>query len=221
MINFDEMIDNHLKRESRAKTIGRYYPSEVGTCMRKVWFSYKKPKDTDPATLKIFHAGNILHDFVTDVLKSEKNNDIELVGTEVPFKVEIEDFLISGRIDNMILIKDKNEKVVVEVKSTKDVGRVKEPHQSYVTQLQLYLHSLEIKKGVLLYVQKDNLKSKSFNVEYSEVEAKRILARFKKLHHHLKNDIVPDAEAKKYPELSWLCRYCDYREECREHGDVE
>ncbi|MFH1172112.1 MAG: PD-(D/E)XK nuclease family protein [Nanoarchaeota archaeon] len=218
MINFDEMIDKHLKRESKAKTIGRYYPSEVGTCIRKVWFSYKKPKDTDPATLKIFHAGNILHDFVTDVLKSEKNTDIELIGTEVPFKVEVEDFLISGRIDNMILIKDRNEKVVVEVKSTKNLDYLKEPNQSYVTQLQLYLHSLGLKKGVLLYVQKDNLKSKSFNVEYDETEANRILARFKKLHHHLKNDIMPDAEAKIYEELKWLCNYCDYSEECRECG---
>ncbi|MFH1445026.1 MAG: PD-(D/E)XK nuclease family protein [Nanoarchaeota archaeon] len=214
MINFDEMIDNYLYREKKEKVLGKYYPSEVGTCLRKVWFSYKKPKETDPGTLKIFHAGNILHDFVTDVLKSEKNNHVELLETELPFKIEIEDFLISGRIDNMILVRDKNEKIVVEVKSTKNVDFVKEPHQSYVTQLQLYLYSLGLKKGVLLYVQKDNLKSKSFNVEYDEVEAKRILARFKKLHHHLKNDILPDAEAKNYEELRWLCNYCDYSEEC-------
>jgi len=108
MINFDEMIDNHLKREHRTKGIGRYFPSEIGTCMRKIWYTYKYPMEVKPELLKIFEVGNIMHDFVVEVLKSEKNPHIELLKSEVPFKEQIEDFLISGRIDNLILVKADN-----------------------------------------------------------------------------------------------------------------
>ena len=92
------MIDNHLHKENRPKEIGRYYPSEIGTCMRKVWYSYKFPMETNPELLKVFELGNILHDFVVQVLQSEKNPEVELLKYEFPFKVEIDDFLISGRV---------------------------------------------------------------------------------------------------------------------------
>ena len=62
MINFDQMIDNHLHKENRPKEIGRYYPSEIGTCMRKVWYSYKFPMETNPELLKVFELGNIQTD---------------------------------------------------------------------------------------------------------------------------------------------------------------
>ena len=111
MIDFNEMIDNHLSREHKSKEIGRYYPSEVGMCLRKVWYSYKHPTPLEPRLLRIFELGNIIHDFVVEVLKSEKNPHIELVKSEFPFREKIDDFTISGRIDNLIQIKSSSKKI--------------------------------------------------------------------------------------------------------------
>ena len=59
MLDLNKLIDNHLEREYRPKSVGRYYPSEIGGCMRKTWFSYKNPKKTDVKLNRIFEAGKI------------------------------------------------------------------------------------------------------------------------------------------------------------------
>ncbi|HIG97191.1 MAG TPA: Dna2/Cas4 domain-containing protein [Candidatus Aenigmarchaeota archaeon] len=214
MINFDQMIDNHLHKENRPKEIGRYYPSEIGTCMRKVWYSYKFPMETNPELLKVFELGNILHDFVVKVLKSEKNPDVELIKTELPFRQEIEDFLVSGRIDNIILIKASGKNILVEVKSTGNIDFVEEAMHHNKIQLQLYMHVTGIHNGILLYVDKRNLKSKVFPVNYNEEDALKIIDRFKVLNKLLKTDALPDPEARSGKESLWMCRYCEYRDKC-------
>ena len=121
-IDFNKLIDNYFSREFKSKKIGRYYPSEIGGCLRKTWFSYKFPKETDKEVIKIMEAGNIIHEFIVEVLKSDKNDDIELLETELPFTIDEGDFTISGRIDNIILTKINNKKVLIEVKSTKSLS---------------------------------------------------------------------------------------------------
>ena len=216
MIDFNAMIDNYLKKEHRPKGIGRYYPSEIGTCLRKVYYSYKFPMEIKPELLKVFEVGNILHDFVVKVLKSEKNPEVELLKTEFPFQQQIEDFIISGRIDNLILVKLSGKEVLVEVKSTGDVGFVREASPHNIVQLQLYMHALGVHDGILLYIDKRNLQSKIFNIKYDKEEAEKILARFKALHKFLAIDAVPDAEARAEQKTLWMCRYCEYFDKCYE-----
>ena len=218
MIDFDKMIDNHLYKENRPKEIGRYYPSQIGSCLRKVWYSYKFPLDTSPELVKIFELGNILHDFVVKVLKSEKNPEVELVSTELPFKQEIEDFLVSGRIDNIIIIKASGKSILVEVKSTGNLDYIEDAAPHNVVQLQLYMHATGIHNGILLYVDKRNLKSKVFPVPYSEEEAKKIIERFKALHKFLKAGVPPDPEARESRKTVWMCKYCEYRDKC--YGEI-
>ncbi|MDD5148445.1 MAG: PD-(D/E)XK nuclease family protein [Candidatus ainarchaeum sp.] len=214
MIDFNKMIERHLEREHKPKNIGRYYPSEIGGCMRKTWYSYKYPQQIDIELAKIFEVGNIVHGFVVEVLKSEKNKDIELLKTEMPFKIELEDFVISGRIDDLILIKENGKSILIEVKSTKSLDFVKKAGESHAMQLMLYMHATGIHNGVVLYVDKNNLQSKVFEVPYSEKESMEILQRFKNLHSYLKNGLLPIAEAKKSAEKSWLCKFCEYSEKC-------
>jgi len=216
MIDFNKLIDQHLQKEMRNKDIGRYYPSEIGTCLRKVWYSYKFPQETKGDLLKVFEIGNIIHDFVVDVLESEKTPEIELVESETPFKMKIDDFVISGRIDNLIVLKDENKKVLVEVKSTGDIGYVTKPSPHNVIQLQLYMYQFGIHDGILLYVDKKNLQSRVFTVPYSEEEALKVIDRFKKLDGTLKKDILPDPEGRMFKDMNWMCRFCEYRDKCYE-----
>lgn len=214
MIDFDEMVCNYLKRESKPKTVGRYYPSEIGSCLRKVWYSYKFPRETDMELTKIFELGNLIHDFVSTVIESEKNPHVELIEKELPLKLETKDFIVSGRLDDMLLLKENGKKVLVEVKSTKSTEYTREPSRSHVMQLQLYMHITGVHDGVVLYVDKNNLKSKSFSVRYDEVMAKEILDRFMELNICLVSNQLPLDEAKRDPSLMWMCRYCEYSGMC-------
>ena len=212
MIDFNKLIDNYLEREYRAKSIGRYYPSEVGGCLRKTWFSYKQPKETDVALMRIFEAGNMLHEFVTEVISSEKNKEVELLKSEMPIKIEKDGFIISGRIDNLVLLKVEGKEVLVEVKSTKFLPKeVKEENEM---QLQLYMSATNVHKGIILYIQKDNLQTKWFEIDYDKKKVDNILERFEILHKSLSLNEMPEAEAKKDENKKWMCNYCAWKEEC-------
>jgi hypothetical protein len=214
MIDFNLMIDRYLEREIKQKEIGRYYPSEIGSCLRKVWYAYKIPKETPKELRRIFEAGNILHDFVARVLRSDKNPDVELLESELPFKFEYEDFVISGRIDNVLLLKVEEKKILVEVKSCKSLYYIDKPKPEHETQLQFYMWAMRIHNGILLYIEKNTLNSKIFAVPFDEKRAIAIADRFKTLHECLKVNKLPPAEAKNDNRMNWMCRYCDWKDEC-------
>ncbi|MDD5163006.1 MAG: Dna2/Cas4 domain-containing protein [Candidatus ainarchaeum sp.] len=214
MIDFNKMISRHLERENKPKQIGRYYPSEIGGCMRKTWYSYKHPQQIDIELAKIFEVGNIVHGFVVEVLKSEKNKEIELLKTEMPFKQDFGEFVVSGRVDDLVLIKENGKGVLIEVKSTKSLEFVKKAQESHRMQLQYYMHATGVHNGMVLYVDKNNLQSKIFEVAFSEKESEEIIQRFKNLHSCLANELLPLPEAKKNPEKNWMCKFCEYAEKC-------
>ncbi|MBI4162918.1 MAG: PD-(D/E)XK nuclease family protein [Candidatus Aenigmarchaeota archaeon] len=213
-IDFNQMIDNYLHREFKPKSEGTYYPSEIGSCIRKVWYTYKFPKQIDPKLKKIFEVGNMMHEFVVKVLQSEKNPHIELVSTELPFKREIEDFLISGRIDNVILVKADGRQLLIEVKSAKDIGWIREPKPENVVQLQLYMHVTGIHDGALLYINKSDLESKVFPIRYDSKAAEDVETRFRNLNQHIRVGLPPEPEARGNLKTQWMCRYCEYKEKC-------
>ncbi len=214
MIDFNRLVEDYLHREFHPKTAGRYYPSEIGSCLRRVWFSYTKPKETEADLVKIFHVGNILHDFVVDVLRSEKTKEVELIASEFPFRVAMKDFIVSGRVDNLILVKLNNRKVLVEVKSCSSLKFTDKPTRSHVMQLQYYMHNIDVHNGILLYVEKNTLKSKVFTIKYDEKEAEKIAQRFVQLHESLIKNEIPDPESRMLKDMKWMCRGCPYREEC-------
>lgn len=208
------MIERHIAREHKPKEIGKYFPSEVGNCLRKVWYSYRYPMKLEPETLKIFEVGNMLHGFVVEVLKSDKNKDIQLVQYEFPFKLEIDDFLVSGRVDDLLLIKVSGKEVLLEVKSTKDVSRIRKPQSNHLIQLQFYMYATGVHNGSILYIDKNNLQSKSFEAKFSAKDSSRIVERFKELHRHLTANKLPMAEAKAKDDMKWMCKFCEYFDKC-------
>lgn len=218
MFDFNEMVTKYIERtSSHQKQVGRYYPSEIGGCMRKVWYGYNYPQKTQPELLKIFEMGNMVHDFVVNVLKSEKNADVQLLQSEFPLKIEQPDFVISGRVDDLVLVKTSGKTFVVEVKSTKSIDYVNEASEAHVMQLQLYMHATGIHNGIVLYVDKNNLQSKQFEVPYDESKVKEILDRFSQLHRLLSSSLLPIDEAKKDVKKQWMCRFCDYADKCEKN----
>ncbi len=213
MIDFDELIDNYLKRELHPKVIGRYYPSEAGQCLRRSWYSYTNPKETDKEVMKIFQVGNMIHAFIVDVLSSQKNPSVELLESEAPFELAVDDFIISGRIDDVVLLKLNGKKYIVEVKSTRSISYMTKPVETHIAQLMLYMYAKKIYNGIILYIEKNTLKTKAFDVDYDEKTLEKIISHIRELHKYLKDGKLPPPEAKLNGQ-DWMCRYCPYREEC-------
>ncbi len=204
-----------MKRERKPKEIGRYYPSEIGGCIRKVWYSYKHPMEIEPDRLKVFEIGNILHDFILQVFKNEKNaNSIKFLTSELPFRMNLKDFIISGRLDDVIIAQENSQKMIIEVKTVRDVRSTNKPNKNHVMQLQFYMHATGISNGIILYVDKTNLKTKAFEIVYDEKHSLDILKRFSSLHELLKKDVLPIDEAKQSKETVWMCNMCEYRAKC-------
>ncbi len=219
MIDFNRLIESHLHREVKPKEAGRYYPSDIGNCIRKIWYTYKKPKETEADLVKIFQMGNMIHDFIADVIRSEKNPHVELLKSEVPFQVPVDDFIISGRIDDILLVRTSGKTVLVEVKSTKMLDMVKEANYAHVVQLQVYLHYLKLQHGIIVYVEKNNLHTKSFTIEYDPKIAEEALQRFRRLHLAVISGEIPEPEARLSRDRMWECNYCAWKEECWGYQD--
>jgi len=111
-------------------------------------------------------------------------------------------------------LKANSQKILVEVKSCKSVKRIKGPMSHHKIQLQFYMYATHVHNGVLLYVDKSSLETKSFAVKFSPKRAKQILNKFRALHKHLTNGGLPVAEAKKRKDTKWMCGYCEYRGKC-------
>jgi CRISPR/Cas system-associated exonuclease Cas4 (RecB family) len=214
MIDFDGMITKYIKKEFRPRGIGKYYPSDAGMCMRKVWYSYMYPSEVEPELAKIFELGNIIHDFIVKVLKSEKNREIVLLGSELPVRQNIDGIEISGRVDDVIKVCIDNKVYLVEVKSTKSLFYTNDAKSHNVDQLQLYMHLTGIHDGIILYVDKTNLQTKAFKISYDPSAANEIIERFKKLHSHLLEKTLPPPEAKLIQKNAWMCKYCEYQDKC-------
>ena len=151
---------------------------------------------------------------MVDVIKSEKNPDVELLVSESPFKFEVDDFIISGRIDDIVLLKINGVVYLLEIKSTGNLYYVNEPSLGHIYQTQVYMHHAGIRNGVILYIEKNTLKTRWFNVDYDAKTADLVIHRFRELHNYLTRNELPVAEAQVTKELNWQCKNCDYREEC-------
>jgi hypothetical protein len=212
MIDFNKLIDDYLEREISYKRIGKYYPSEIGTCLRKTWYSYKSPKKIDSKASKAFYCGDFIHELIEEVLASNKTEEIRLLDSEVPIKYREQDFVIVGRIDSLILAGLDHKKILLEVKSCKFLpDKFKEEHEM---QLQFYLHSLNLTEGILLYIRKDDLQTKPFEISYNEEKALSIIKRFENLHLALIYDKIPEPEARLDKNKEWVCENCLWKEEC-------
>ena len=217
---FDKIMDKYIKSETWKRKIGRYYPSEVGSCMRKIFYNILIPKDKDPKLQKVFAVGTIIHNFIAEVIKSDKTADeVHYIADELPFLLERDGYVISGRIDDLFILRHGTKIMLTEVKSTKNIEWIKtknKPSENHKDQLTLYMYAMGISNGTILYVEKNTLDTAIFEVEYDAERVKKILKKFDDIHYHLSNHILPPKEAQENKDMQWQCRFCEFRKECRE-----
>jgi len=229
MVDFDAAIDQFLEvdrsGEHRGRRVGVYYASELGfPCLRSLFLRYRHPKKKlSKRTLRVFHLGNMIHDFVEDVFENSENSfvvdetekRVAQVYRAGPKKFHFE---IHGRVDAVIVnreVEHCDEPMAVEIKSCAPnmfkYGDL--PKSSHVTQLMFYLKQLGLERGYVLYVEKYGLRTRSCLVKYDAEIYNQLVKRARQLHYALVKEKAPprhESFPSKFP-----CSYCEVKEECK------
>jgi CRISPR/Cas system-associated exonuclease Cas4 (RecB family) len=209
-----EIIDKFYIDRVKDREQHHFYITDAGRCQRAIFFKFKNiPREQmAPEILRMLDHG--------DYVQMQILNTLFSLGLVRAAEVQIPpQELISGRADAILTL--NNELYVVDFKSMNSLifKSLKEPKEENVYQIQLYLHFFKIKKGILLYVNKDTLELKEFLIEYDQKLAKRLLDELKELKKKIDQNIIP-ARLKDWPE-NRQCQYCQFKEVCKIAGKGE
>lgn len=199
----------YLDRERGKKEQTSFYISQAGKCSRQVFFKFKNApaKEKEARILRLFEHGDHIHQLIMRPLLSTRAIHVVAAEVDIP-----PGQLVKGRAD--AIVSDGKEPYVLDIKSMNSMifRSLEEPKEDNVDQLQLYLHYFKIKKGVLLYVDKDSLELKEFILDYDPARVEPLLEGLGKLKKQIEGNIVP-SRILTYPS-DWQCKYCDFREIC-------
>lgn len=210
------MVDEAIVKKIKEK---RDYMGTSGLgepCDRALWYSYHYPKPVDKAiVLRKFDVGHSLEPVVIQWLKdaglavfAEDKN-----GEQFGFT----DGVIAGHVDLVILGIPGDEKTpyLGEVKTTNQYSFkkfVKEGvahHPKYLTQINVYMFKLKLKKCLFIAVNKDSQELYFEIVELDEflavssIQRGKVIAEMRELPERL------------YPSKNFfLCKFCNYNKEC-------
>lgn len=191
-----------------------FHPSAIGGCIRRMWFSaYQAPENASP------NAGDLLKSHITFEIGTYIHvliqNLCEQAGLLVEREIAINNVELKtlGHADGKLKIDGKF--YLFEIKSINDAGfsRLKEPKPEHVGQMHLYMKALGLKRGILLYINKNTSLVKEFVVLYSEKDYKEIyfptILRYFRL---VKKMILPmriSENPRGYP-----CMFCEFSRVC-------
>jgi len=202
------LVSLHEKEKNEHKTEkGVYYPSQLGSCLRKQYYTYTLGERFSLEELVIFETGKSIHETIarafSEVATIEKEE--ENVSLEITPAIKLK-----GRIDLLIADYD-GKKYLIEVKSTSKTPD--SPFEEHVIQLQVYMQALNYNEGFILYWNKISGEIKVFKVTKNEEAIKNIFERVKKLDYYVTKNVPPEPEAIIKGRF-WECEKCPFLELC-------
>lgn len=209
-----ELIDQFYLDNQAEKGQTRFYITDAGKCPRAVFFKFKQaPKEKmDPRILRVYETGEVLHRNIYNILYRLKIG----LTTEIPIPPQE---IVSGRADAILCINGEN--YVLDIKSINSMifRGLSSPKPEHMGQVQLYMHFFNIKKGIILYLDKDKQDIKEFIFEYDDNLVQKLLGGLKELKSKIESETVPQTLVD-YP-MNWQCSYCQYRAICDIAGPPE
>lgn len=215
--------------ENRRRETGRYYPSELHSCIRRLYYLYRVGEDPvpEPYVLSAMSGGELHHSRVAQALEWWAEKHGYTFKDEVPVLfVEREsdgsEITISGRLDDVLTLEsdDGRHTVLVEVKTLANMKNASIPKKAHIAQLNIYLKAFRNAQGILIYVDRGTGRTAQFNYEFNPQLFEETLARARKLHKALTSLELPEPEAKHVDDLQWMCRGCPFGEACANNTEV-
>ncbi len=209
-----ELINKFYSNQRKDREQHHFYISDAGKCSRSIFFKFKKAprKEIEPRILRLFDHGDSIHRLIMKPLLSMRK--VHVVASEVNIPPQE---LIKGRAD--AVISDGKDLYVLDIKSMNSMvfKNLNQPKEEHINQIQLYLHYLDPKKGILLYVNKDTQELKEFFVGYNSEQAQSLLRTLGELKKKIDSNIIPPRIVG-WPDY-WECRYCQFKEICLTAGE--
>lgn len=218
-IDIDKLILEHLKemnlakptsKSKREKRTNNFSVSQVSyDCYRMIYFSMVEPRQADEDKIGTFTIGDIIDEILKGAFK--KAGAVADIGCGKEY------------IDGLIKIGGTPDiefnDLIIEVKSVSPFawkyivgGKIKEqvivgkPKIQHVRQLNSYMDMRGVKEGVLLYVNKDNFKTKIYPIRHDSTLMIGTVGRCVTVFNCIKENRVP--EKVKGDECAW-CNYLD------------
>jgi len=148
---FEYLENNENKKEHDESLLSI---SQLGNCKMKLFLELKKlyKEEYSTSLKRIFRVGDSFHSLIyNEIIEKSYESGIRIVASEVDVKDEKNK--IKGRVD--CIISDGRELIVLDIKSCSawsfDKYQKGEIPNNYRCQIQLYLHILGYKKGILLF----------------------------------------------------------------------
>ena len=191
-----------------------FHPSQIGACMRKTVFdALKAPvneSEQGESLLKshlTFEIGTYFHVLF--------GNLIEMEGSLVQREIAIQDRenRILGHMDGLLWIKGDYFALEMKTINSRQFTSLKAPHEGHVQQFTAYMKSRGLKKGVIIYFDKDRSQVKEFQVKFSEkFWLEKVKARIDLYFRSVKRKSLPEREGTtpyKFP-----CMFCQFSRVC-------
>lgn len=209
-----ELINQFYSNQRKDREQHHFYISDAGRCGRTIFFRFKKApgEDMEPRVLRLFDHGNSIHRLIMKPLLAVRK--IHVVASEVNIPPQE---LIRGRAD--AVLSDGKDLYLLDIKSMNSLvfKNLNQPKEEHINQIQLYLHYLDPKKGILLYVNKDTQELKEFMVSYDAERVQSLLKELSDLKTKIDSNIIPP-RIPTWPD-DWQCQYCQFKEICFAAGE--
>ena len=212
-----EIIDQALKEKEKHEPSGKISPSSLGQCYRRQYWSRKGEEPSNPIderTLRVFACGKIFEDFVvSNILKQKPSWKTQIEITEG----DIHGFADLVTSDEVCDVKSQHSKKFwyncKEMQAGKDV---REMFYNNWLQVMIYAMLLNLKKGRLIFVSKDDLCIQEYPQELDDFWLNEIDLELSKIRWYWREKTVPPAQPRLYggEETKKECEYCQYKDKC-------
>ena len=217
--NLEQVVKSEFaaknKQEGKPREVGKYYPSEVFNCKRKIFYNwYYYDEREEPLPLGLFSMGKAAEEALFKIVKEYYGDRIE---SQRGFKLDITDRVrIQGYTDFVLLDENGRVKKVWEIKSVGVLyDKKKEVSLPHRGQLTCYLKAMKCLDGAVVYIERGNIeKIKEFEVPFDFNFWERIVSYFKTLNMFIETNTLPPQQ----PEENWECNYCPFKKKCTEDG---
>lgn len=216
---------HEIDLKPRPRPLGRLSPSGLCGCERQAVFKFlgvEGKKKIDPDTQLIFEDGNWRHHKWQAIFKEMES----ILGSDVFRCLAIEQrsiirkLFVAGHLDAIVEINYRGgwEKWVIDVKGINSYGfasiwQAQQPKEDHVRQLIAYMKAKKVRRGALLYEDKNTNRYIVFVITFSEEEWKEVRSWCKRVLKFLRHRELP----RRHPECdngTYLYDKCPYKGLC-------
>lgn len=212
-LSAQNIINEKIQKDRPVKSINSWHPSKLGSCLTGAYLErlgVKPDEDFDERTLRVFSVGKMMEEWLVNLVKESG------IKCEEQVRIELPEYNVTGYAD--LVVDREGQKEIYEVKSkhSKSFWYMEKKGQGaqeqHRMQLWTYLKALNIEKGRIVYISKDDLAILEFPVLLGDIVlGDKTTTELSTLNRAWKEKLPP----KPVGDLEdWRAKYCRWHKQC-------